>query len=748
MRCDDAGGQVLPAEVVPVLEREPTQQPADQFLDIDQLPTSLREDPALARSWQELAQRTQLARLGLHPCAVNADLERAAEAERAAPTAPPYRLWIADNYAWEGRWDEAIRACDGVLAEAEDADRLVPGVDLSHAALRRQAELAAAAGYVEQAVSSWRNFAASQGSSEQAAEAVLAAGLLTERAGTEDEAAALYASIAASEDAAEPSPQQLARRAVRRLDQHDEIVLPSAAACTALLVRALEDRDINALDNLATRSHFAVGFVGGHFGFEEASIRERLLAELATGPAPDRSVLRGTGSKRYLFCEGWDGRLLRGTIALVLTHGPRGWQWSGIALTAATDEWLARLAPAPDASNQPLPFTLRAPWPAGVRFMAGGFNEFAVKASAVLAAGPTGPLVALGFSQATCGFGPRGFYYNSRVSSTHQGSNAFAIDFTRYRRGVPFDNESGGTPVLAPAPGIVIRADAGRPSGDDSFSNTVEIVHRDPVTGADDRYLSRYLHLAGPFLLNVSVGMPVIVGQRLGLMNDTGNSVLDHLHFSIHDQTIAVPGSSRGTSLRPSPMDGVTLGDGDSETCVLSSNRERRPPPLDDAEFVEQQVPAKMQPLQKETVAVTMRNNGPTTWTAGYELTSLTRGWSLDEVPIGRSVEPDEDIRIEFGLLALSPGDFDFQWQMARPFTGRFGQPTPRRTVEVGEIGDPSTCARLNKALAAANQELSSWQDMLAVAPPGQKAQIIDQIRRLGAQIAALEAQKQRAACP
>lgn len=170
-----------------------------------------------------------------------------------------------------------------------------------------------------------------------------------------------------------------------------------------------------------------------------------------------------------------------------------------------------------EASNQPLPFTLQAPWPAGTSFKAGGIADFAAKSAAVLAAGPfAGGLLALGFARSACGFGPRGFYYNSPLSSTHRDGHAFAIDFTRYRHGVPFDNVSGGTPVLAPAAGVVARADAACPSGDSSLSNTVEILHHDPVTGADDRYLSRYLHLAGPFLLSVSVGMPVVVGQRLG----------------------------------------------------------------------------------------------------------------------------------------------------------------------------------------------------------------------------------------
>ena len=106
----------------------------------------------------------------------------------------------------------------------------------------------------------------------------------------------------------------------------------------------------------------------------------------------------------------------------------------------------------------------------------------------------------------------------------------------------------------------------------------MDIVHQDPDNPADtDRFRSRYLHLAGPFMIPVSAMMPVISGQRLGLMDDTGNSILDHLHFSIHDRNLTRPNVSYGSSVRPSPLSGVRLGDGDSGTCVRSSNIERFP---------------------------------------------------------------------------------------------------------------------------------------------------------------------------
>ncbi len=69
--------------------------------------------------------------------------------------------------------------------------------------------------------------------------------------------------------------------------------------------------------------------------------------------------------------------------------------------------------------------------------------------------------------------------------------------------------------------------------------------------------------------------MPIVAGTRLGRMDDTGNSILDHLHFSIHDRNIAaMSGAPYGASVRPTPMSGTRLEDGDSGTCVRSTNIE------------------------------------------------------------------------------------------------------------------------------------------------------------------------------
>ncbi|HEX6181922.1 MAG TPA: M23 family metallopeptidase, partial [Chitinophagaceae bacterium] len=273
--------------------------------------------------------------------------------------------------------------------------------------------------------------------------------------------------------------------------------------------------------------------------------------------------LDGGGEKRYLVITGFKG-CFRGTVSLMITKQPRGWQWTGIALHSPTKFWLDRWKPKVIETNDPLPFNdLRAPWPRPLCFTAGGILEYSFLDSLVVAGGLFGLVFAsMMAARDCCGFGPRGFYYNELIS--HNGSEAFAIDFTRYKRYVPYHAETKGTPVLAARGGKVLRSMGKYQTG--SFKkNFVEIVHPDLEDPATDRFMTRYLHLDGPGSVKVSNGMHVTTGTLLGFMDDTGNSANNHLHFSIHDFRL-------GKSVRPTPMSGQTLEDGDSNKCIKSDN--------------------------------------------------------------------------------------------------------------------------------------------------------------------------------
>ena len=533
-------------------------------------PTSL--DETSAHEWRQLSGQVLRSR-GESGCAkTNVTLEAAAEREPQSPATPAYRLWMADNLVRDERLADALAAYDATVKSAQSASRLIDTIDPIIGALYHKAQAAALLGDAATAIAAYSDLYNYDSGN---ADPLFQAGLLDEKQGHLDRAAEHYrraSRLTSSKRTDEPG--ELARRALLRLEQPAPDFAVSADAMAERIATALERRDVRTLQRAISQTHFAIGPVGGHTVFEEMEMLDHLYGNLNASQITVQHSLLGTGGKRYLFTRGWNGKWFVGDVVFTINQAPRGWEWTGLAITHANDLWLERWRPAIRQKNQPLPFELLAPWPAGQSFKAGGLVQYLVEQAAVLAGGLFGgSLLALYFARSACGFGPRGFYYNQ--GSTHDEEDAFAIDFTRYRRYVPYDPESGGTPVLAVRSGIVHSVRAGTPSGDSSAPNTVEVSHADPSNPADiSRFRSRYLHLEGPYKIPVSAMMQVFTGSRLGRMDDTGNSLLNHLHFSIHDRQIPHPNVSYGASVRPTPLNGVRLEDGDSGTCVRSSNVE------------------------------------------------------------------------------------------------------------------------------------------------------------------------------
>jgi len=233
---------------------------------------------------------------------------------------------------------------------------------------------------------------------------------------------------------------------------------------------------------------------------------------------------------------------------------------------------------------------MKAPWASGENFRAGGIVPMSAQLAGIAASlYATSLLYPILYASALealslsspCGLGPGGLYYGQ--PPTHVGSvnDFFAIDFSRFVRGIPFLLDAGGKSVLAVAEGIVNVALSNHATGDPTEANWVEIGHMtaqelllrfliELLTGQRvlPKYSSQYLHLDGPGKIPVSVGMFVRQGARLGLVDDTGTSVADHLHFSLHDRDLP----SSADSVRPTPMDGQTLNDADDGRCMFSTN--------------------------------------------------------------------------------------------------------------------------------------------------------------------------------
>lgn len=545
----------------------------------------------LVSQWVEYSERVQIARLSHKPSQVNTWLLETAEKDSGSMLSPLLTLWAGDNLKLEARHQEALEMYNLAYRYANSA-QLFPGLDVIAAVLEAKASMYTKLRAWDDAINTFVGLAERH---HRVVWSTFQIARTLEEAGRIDDAIVAYKKVREGIEAKKEDDNEylidLARRNAIFLQEGKGCFRDSTKELAGILFSALENNDHDILEGLASQSHFSIGVEGGHFEFSD---RKELLDQLFDDLK--RSVkrirykgLRGDGEKRYVLTKGWRGQWFYGRVSFLLAKTSRGWEWRGIALHQPTRKWERGWRPTKKETNQPLEMEISAPWPNGTAFMAGGLNAFLGQlfAIAVLAAvWFVGTILAAaltyGLSLRRCGFGTRGYYYNH--GPTHRGVDAFAIDFTKYQTGAPFWNISGGTAVLAVAWGRVARIIDRNPSGDSSEANRVEIRHIRgtsrrgswaPETGTVvesietffEPYESKYLHLAGPFSIPVSVGMSVRKGARLGTMNDTGTSVVDHLHFSIHDTRLG------GNSVRPSPMDGHRLLDGDDGSCIRSFNR-------------------------------------------------------------------------------------------------------------------------------------------------------------------------------
>ncbi len=169
------------------------------------------------------------------------------------------------------------------------------------------------------------------------------------------------------------------------------------------------------------------------------------------------------------------------------------------------------VTPTPDDAH--MPYSIHAPWPAGLTWIAGEL----------------------------------GYYYDE---GTHRNADRWALDFNAR------DRSDGGVLVLAAADGVVRQATCKDTGG---YGCTVVIGHAGDGTYC---YQSRYAHLREELL--VSVGEWVAQGEPLGRVDSTGKSTGDHLHFAVYRRSgdecspSAAYRNDADMAVVPEPMVGVS----------------------------------------------------------------------------------------------------------------------------------------------------------------------------------------------
>jgi tetratricopeptide (TPR) repeat protein len=548
--------------------------------------THLLEGP-VAERWRALSEEVQRARHAGQASGPNETLLAQAKQDDGG-LAGMLLLWAGDSLVAEARLEQAI----GVYGEVANHEPIpsTAELDVRGAALSATAEAHAALGDVDAALEAYARLADSKLPGASAPRALYEAARLAAEVRRDDEARKLFQRVAGLEEkpgSHEVPHAELAKRAITRMESGGAVARPHAEELVVELAGALRRRDGRALRRLASPSHFAVG-LGGHFHFSDpGEIIDRLDPDLDRSEVRcDARALKGCGARRHVDTHGWVGEWFAGDVRFTVERTRDGWEWTGISPLAPTDAWIKQIVPDDPATNQPLSLPIKAPWPAGIRMRAGGLIPYIGEQGAIVAASfipfigwSIAQAMTMGFASRDCGFGPGVLYYNMGPTHlTSVASSAFAIDFVRYLQFAPYANVSGATPVLSIAPGIVTVRDAGfvTGDGDPNHPNTVHIRHvtmgaiiiggRLITVAINTPFVSRYLHMTGPNMIPVSVGMFVRQGARLGMIDDTGSSAFDHLHFSIHDDAVG------GASVRPNPMDGQPLTNSDDGRCILSSN--------------------------------------------------------------------------------------------------------------------------------------------------------------------------------
>ncbi len=546
--------------------------------------------------WQNLSEATSFALLKNNLNFFNRSIATRAKQPTSGELREVYAYWNGVGQINAGQIEVGIQSLNDALSYNADFGSICGAASIQRAALDRLTRTYIDAGKLDKAE---RAFSDHCDPNKPDASTILALAKAKEAMGEEAEAKKTYYQLARNEKPCSMITEaQVALRNIQRIDNREACYEYSRLIDD--LSSALLCRDRGLLTDRISSSGFEVGLgCHGHYA-DHAQVIDRLCADLDVADISIVEIIKSEVSAT-IRTNGWRGEWFNGQISFKLKKLANGWIWSGVTISGDPHHYFETIPKAEQETNQPLPFGLLAPWDMETRrdrksFMAGGLfdpeqnpyipsparwrfwlrfipivGDFIRAADAFLAPiGGTEGARRLRWASTACGFGLRGYYYNT--SPTHTGSNAFAVDFTSFDGFTP---ASEFTSVLSAVGGRVIRAVHSNPNnGDDT--NLVEVMTRSE-DGTD--YVARYLHLAREGRPPVLEGMSTYTGQLLGRMQDTGNSFFAHLHFSIHNQSLSHPddrtvaGGSmpRGRSIRLRPFEDTALGDDDESSCIASS---------------------------------------------------------------------------------------------------------------------------------------------------------------------------------
>jgi hypothetical protein len=144
--------------------------------------------------------------------------------------------------------------------------------------------------------------------------------------------------------------------------------------------------------------------------------------------------------------------------------------------------------------------------------------------------------------------------------------------------------------------------------------------------------------------------------------------------------------------------------EGRSATAILGVS-------VNDAQFITQNMPSSMQPGEKRTVTVRMKNTGSATWTraGGYKLgtqnprdNTLWTGTTRVYLSASDRVEPGQAKSFTFQVTAPNqPGTYNFQWQMVQEGVEWFGQFSANVRVEIASTSTANDASFVGQSVPA-----------------------------------------------